>query len=325
MIRFQVGIIGIGGMGLLHQQALAKLGVGVVAVMSRQPERGRVIAQRMGAVYCQNVRELVKTGVNVVIVATPTASHAQILTELVEEGIRDIFCEKPLVSTLEETRRIKEICERERVRLGIGYKMRFEQGFRMAKEMVAQGTIGPLRFLAFNYFQTTPPQPWYLESGVLHEILSHIIDLSNWLVAERSLAVFCTTQNFQGGAGEDRAYLTLHYSGGTVATIHGGWLSKYPELPGKQKRNVCFQLVGEKGYIAGVRGLKLFLCQDGNEEAMEISPVDAVAEELRSFFNALEHNQLPPVGLGEGIVVQTIVEAALQSAKSGKIERVVPL
>ncbi|NSW76980.1 MAG: hypothetical protein HPY68_09480, partial [Candidatus Atribacteria bacterium] len=61
--------------------------------------------------------------------------------------------------------------------------MRFEQGFRMAKEMVAQGTIGPLQFLAFNYFQATPPQPWYLESGVLHEILSHIIDLSNWLVA----------------------------------------------------------------------------------------------------------------------------------------------
>ncbi|NSW76979.1 MAG: Gfo/Idh/MocA family oxidoreductase [Candidatus Atribacteria bacterium] len=112
MIRFRVGIIGIGGMGLLHQQALAKLGVGVVAVMSRQPERGRVIAQQMGAVYCQNVRELVKTGVNVVIVATPTASHAQILNELIEEGIRDIFCEKPLVSTLEETRRIKEICER---------------------------------------------------------------------------------------------------------------------------------------------------------------------------------------------------------------------
>lgn len=312
-------------MGLLHQQALDKLGIGVVAVMSHQPEKGRVIAQQMGAAYCQSVRELVQTGVNVVIVATPTASHAQILTALVEEGIKNLFCEKPLVSTLEEAQRIKEICVRERVRLGIGYKMRFEQGFRMVREMVAQGTIGPLQFLAFNYFQTTPPQPWYLESGVLREILSHMIDLSNWLVAETPLVVFCTAQNFQGGAGEDRAYLTVHYSGGAVATIHGGWLSAYPDLPGKQKRNVCFQLVGERGYIAGVRGLKLFACQDGKEETIEISPVDAVAEELRSFFDALEHNQRPPVGLGEGIMVQTVVEAALQSAKSGRMERVFPV
>ncbi|MEN3188373.1 MAG: Gfo/Idh/MocA family oxidoreductase, partial [Atribacterota bacterium] len=141
MTRFRVGIIGIGSMGLLHQQALSKLGIDVMAVMSRQQEKGRAIAQRIGATYCRSIHELVQTGVDVVLVATPTVSHAQILLELIEEGVRNIFCEKPLVRTLEETEKIQEICKKERIRLGIGYKMRFESGFRMAKEMVARGII----------------------------------------------------------------------------------------------------------------------------------------------------------------------------------------
>ncbi|MCX7667518.1 MAG: Gfo/Idh/MocA family oxidoreductase [Atribacterota bacterium] len=324
MTHFRVGIIGIGSMGLLHRQALTKLGVEVIAVMGRTREKGLMVAQQMGAIYCQSVPEMVKTGVNVVIVATPTASHAQILTELVEEGVKNIFCEKPLVNTLEEAQRIRKMCEKEGVRLGIGYKMRFEHGFQMMKEMVEQGIIGPLKFLTFNYFQTTPPQPWYLESGVLHEIFSHVIDLSNWFVVEAPLEVLCKTQNFQGGAREDRAYLTVHYSGGIVAAIHGGWLSEYPELPGKQKRNICFQLVGERGYIAGIRGLKLFLCRDDQEETIEVHPVDAVTEELRSFFDALKQNQFPPVGLREGFAVQAVIEAALQSAQNGRAEKILP-
>ncbi|MEN3188327.1 MAG: Gfo/Idh/MocA family oxidoreductase, partial [Atribacterota bacterium] len=226
---------------------------------------------------------------------------------------------------LEETEKIQEICKKERIRLGIGYKMRFESGFRMAKEMVARGIIGPLQFLAFDYFQTTPPQPWYLESGVVHEILSHVIDLGNWLVAGSPLEVFCKTQNFQKGTMEDRAYLVLHYSSGVVATIHGGWLGGYPEFPGKQRRNICFQLVGEGGYIAGIRGLKLFVCRDGEEKILEVHLADAVVEELRGFFDALDQGQPPPVGLREGVFVQAIIEAALRSAASGKMERVLPL
>ncbi|MGC8778673.1 MAG: Gfo/Idh/MocA family protein [Candidatus Caldatribacteriaceae bacterium] len=318
---FRAGIVGTGGMGILHQQALTKLGIPVVAIMSRRKEAGLVTAQRINALYCQTIDELVKAGIDMAIVATPTESHGQIVVELIERGVKCIFCEKPLTRTWEEAKKIHELCEKKRIALGIGYKMRFEKGFQTVKERLDREEIGKLHFLTFNYFQTTPPQPWYLESGVVHEILSHVIDLSNW-VAGIPLEVFCQTQNFQGGAGEDRASLIVNYQHGPVATINGGWISEYPERPGKQLRNICFQLVGEKGYIAGVRGLKLFLCQGDREETVEIHPVDAVVEELKAFFEAASKNQPPPVGLKEGISAQAVIEAALQSAQSGKKEKV---
>jgi|YNPBryulayer2012_1023412.scaffolds.fasta_scaffold02757_4 myo-inositol 2-dehydrogenase/D-chiro-inositol 1-dehydrogenase len=321
MTPFRVGIVGIGSMGLLHHQALARLGVEVVSVMSRQKERGFAIAQQIGASYCRTLDELAKTGIDVAIVATPTASHAEILQGLIERGIRYIFCEKPLTRTLQEAQQVAELCRKKKVTMGIGYKMRFEGAFRMAREMITQERIGGLQFLTFNYFQTTPPQPWYLESGVVSEILSHVIDLCNWL-AGIPQEVICQVQNFQGGGGEDRAQLTIHYRSGVVASINGGWIRDYPELPGKQRRNICFQFIGEKGYLVGIRGLKLFLCSENHEETVAVEPGDAVLEELQAFLEAISESRTPPVGLEEALAVQAVIESALRGALSGQKERV---
>lgn len=251
---------------------------------------------KWGALFCPNLDAFVKIGVNIAIIATPTETHAEIIIGLAQQGVKKIFCEKLLAKTMEEVRKIKEVCEKENVVLGIGYKMRFERSFMISKAIVEEEKIRKLQFLTFNYFQTTPLQLWYLESGVIHEILSHTIDLSNWF-AGKPREVFCQIQNFQGGSANDRAYLTIIYQNGVVATIHGGWIKEYPDLPGKQRRNICFQLVGEKGYLAGIRGWKLFLCENNYEQSIVIEPLNPVKEELKAFFEALSQNQPPPLGL----------------------------
>ncbi|MGQ9473742.1 MAG: Gfo/Idh/MocA family protein, partial [Candidatus Caldatribacteriaceae bacterium] len=245
----------------------------------------------------------------------------EIITGLAQRGVKKIFCEKPLTRTMEEARKIKEICEKENVVLGIGYKMRFERSFMISKAIVEEGKIGKLQFLTFNYFQSTPSQPWYLESGVVHEILSHTIDLSNWF-AGNPHEVFCEVQNFQGGSKNDRAYLTITYQNGVVAIVNGGWIKEYPDLPGKQGRNICFQLVGEKGYLAGIRGWKLLLCKNTHEQNITIEPSDPIEEELKAFFETLSQDQPPPLGLKEGLLTQAVIESALKSAINGHREKI---
>ncbi|GEM_PF-1601360 len=310
----KIGMIGIGGIAASHWQALQRIGAPVVAVMSRNPEKGLPVAEKWGATYCSTVSELVKTGVEVVIVATPTESHAAIIHALVREGVKRIFCEKPLARTLKEARSVEEICCEQGVFLGVGYKMRFETGFRTAKESLEEGKIGSLLFLHCNYFQPTPPQPWYLESGVIREILSHVIDLGNWFLGEPE-TVFCTSWNFQRGRGEDRAHLVVTYKNNLTAILNGGWIANYPELPGRQLRNIAFQLVGEKGYMWGIRGKMVAIYREEGEEILEVHSVDAIEAELRAFLEAMSEEQQPPVGLREGLMAQSVIEAALRSAQ----------
>lgn len=175
--------------------------------------------------------------------------------------------------------------------------------------MLDKGYIGDLVSITFCFFQTEPPNTWYLDDGVIRETLSHVIDLSNWYVNDKVESVLCSRRNFFGGKGEDRASLIINYSSGVMANINGGWILNYPFIPGR--RNIIFQLVGRNGYISGIRPDVLNLCNEKGPQLVKTKTIDSIKAEFQDFVKSLKDGNSPSITIKDALNVHSIVENSL--------------
>lgn len=314
----KVAITGAGYAARYYVKALSDLGYSIVGITNRTKERGMQLAKEAKTQFYDNYEDLLRASdIDMICIATATTNHLSEIQTAVHNGISRIFCEKPAGADAAETREIAVICEEHKTVVGIGYKMRYESIFNQVKELVEYGCIGELASLIINYYQPIPHSSWYLDNGVIKEIMSHTIDLSNWLAGSKPKWVSCNTENHIGGLKEDRAFMVIKYESGVTASINGGWISDYPHLAGRQ--NICFQLVGTGGYIFGVRPNRLVICNGAGSQEREIVLIDPIKLELMDFVDKAMNGHLPSIGISDAILVQDVIDAALRSANSGGI------
>ena len=107
-------------------------------------------------------------------VLTPKETHAEIAASLLEAEI-DVFCEKPLATTLTDARRLVELAEKRKRLLMVGFNRRYAPVYVKAKEVFAEQA--PLVCIA----QKNRPQTEYratLENAI------HMVDLLRWYCGE---------------------------------------------------------------------------------------------------------------------------------------------
>src|ERR1700730_6750676 len=99
MIR--VAVIGAGAFGREHARVYSEVaGVRLVAVCDIDESRGRAVAERYGASFVPDHRELIGK-VDAASLASPTEAHGSIACELLDARIA-VLVEKPIARTLDE-------------------------------------------------------------------------------------------------------------------------------------------------------------------------------------------------------------------------------
>ena len=64
-----------------------------------------------------------------------------------QAGVKAIYCEKPLARSLEEADRMLAACDARGVKIAVAHQNRARPAVWLAKELVAKGTLGPLRVI----------------------------------------------------------------------------------------------------------------------------------------------------------------------------------
>ncbi len=108
---------------------------------------------------------------DLIVVATPTATHCDVLHKLLHIGMpKVVLCEKPLSYSLDESRKMLSLCGEKDVALYVNYIRRSEPGAMEVKRRIDSGEIvGPIKGVA-----------WY-SKGFLHNG-SHFFNLLQyWL------------------------------------------------------------------------------------------------------------------------------------------------
>ncbi len=63
--------------------------------------------------------------IDVVYVVTPTSTHMDFVVKAAESG-KHVWCEKPMAMTVDECQKMIQVCEKNKVKLAIGYRMLHE-------------------------------------------------------------------------------------------------------------------------------------------------------------------------------------------------------
>ena len=100
-------------------------------------------------IYSDHKEMLAKEGpLDIVTVGVSDHRHADIVVDAANAGVKGIFCEKPLATTLEDTDRMVEACEANGVILSVDHTRRFLPIWRYCKEQIVdKGEIGEVQYI----------------------------------------------------------------------------------------------------------------------------------------------------------------------------------
>jgi predicted dehydrogenase len=168
---YRAGIIGLGFIGGADQasgdaigQVVANLDgthaealsghprVRLVAGSSRDAGRRERFAARTGArTYADWQEMLEQEALDVVSVATYAPSHAEIAVGCAARGVRAIYCEKPMATTLRDADRMLAACDAAGALLVINHQGRFNPNYRALRDRIAEGGLGDLTSVSLRW------------------------------------------------------------------------------------------------------------------------------------------------------------------------------
>jgi predicted dehydrogenase len=131
----------------------------VLAVASRQPDRARSAADRLGIPRAHRSYEalLADPEVDAVYIPLPNHLHAEWTIAAARAG-KHVLCEKPLALSSADAQRMVEACAAEGVKLMEAFMYRLHPTWVAVRDLVASGGIGRLRAVQawFSYFNDDP-------------------------------------------------------------------------------------------------------------------------------------------------------------------------
>src|SRR5215472_17643316 len=118
---FGGGSLRVGVMGSNHARVLAELpGVKLVGVADPDRKRCDQVARSLGCASFSDAADLIRRGVDAVTIAAPTHLHRDIAIGCTARGIH-VMVEKPIASTIEESRAVVAAARRAGVTLMVGH------------------------------------------------------------------------------------------------------------------------------------------------------------------------------------------------------------
>lgn len=345
----RVALVGFGlGGSVFHAPLIeATAGLELRAIVTSDPGR-RESAQRRypRAAIVEGIDQIVHSPADwdLVVVTTPNSSHLGLALAAVDAGIH-VVVDKPITPTSAEAGRLARLARRRGVTVIPYHNRRWDGDFMTVRDLVRTGQLGQVwRFESrFERWKPGPPRPGSWKSdpdqpggGILYDLGTHLVDQALHLFGLPA-AVYAE-QAGHGSPLDDDTFVALHYAQGGPAvhlwasTSAAQWGPRFRVL-GSEAAYVKFGMDPQEealkaGSVPGAPGWG----EDRPEEwgrlgvLAEATPVTTRAGAYEEFYRGVARHLLedepPPVDVGDAIDGLKVLEAAAESARSG---RVVPL
>ncbi|MBW2121665.1 MAG: Gfo/Idh/MocA family oxidoreductase [Deltaproteobacteria bacterium] len=329
-MTIRYGIIGCGGIAdgsIAPAMARAK-DSSLHSVLSRDQAKAERFAQKHGATVAYSDLEafLSDRDLDAVFIATPNGQHAFEAIAAAEAG-KHVLVEKPMATSSVDCRRMIEACGQAKVRLMVGYHLRFHPVHREVDRLVRAGHLGQLvtaRSQFYFRYPTAPPE-WrrYKSSAggwATMDVGTHAVDLLRWFGGEvTEVTAYLSSPRF-GYETEDAAHLLVKFENGGVGILDCSTSTYTPKTK--------LELYGLKGFVfaAGTLGGTGTGEMDyGDHESthhFEFQPNDPFQGEIEEFTAAIQEEREPFVTGLDGLKNLQILEAAYLSAAEGRIVQV---
>jgi myo-inositol 2-dehydrogenase/D-chiro-inositol 1-dehydrogenase/scyllo-inositol 2-dehydrogenase (NAD+) len=239
--RVGVVVIGAGRAGMVHARNLAAGVPGARLVGVADPSDAaltRAVAE-LGDIrtHSDPLAAVTADGVDAVVVASPTFSHADVAAAALTAG-RFVLCEKPLASTLDDAHRVAAAERASDATLLMGFMRRFDAGFTWVAHRIAAGDIGePLLVKSTGRGPGLPPE-WAWDAarsgGLVAEVNSHDLDTVRWLSLQEPVRIHAVGRAAKRPDLAERhpgfvdvVAVTLELSAGAIGLVDGACPADY--------------------------------------------------------------------------------------------------
>ncbi len=319
----RVGVVGVGGMGMVHARKYALMEGVEVHAFDRNPDSLDVYCANFKAKHAQSLKELIKA-VDAVDVCTPTDAHRDIALEAIKGG-KPVLVEKPMARTVEECRELIDAAKKAGVALMPGQVVRFFPEFASAHKAVTSGKVGKPATVRTRRGGRAPKGSdlWFQDhtrsGGILLDLAVHDFDWMLWTfgdvesVFSRSVRLGQTVEGaeFEG----DYALTTLKFKSGCLGHVETTWMDP-------SGFRVTLEVCGSEGLIEydsrNVATLRIHDTAGSLGESNFDPKDDPFFQELNAFVGAVKNNTSMPVAPEDGLKAVAVARAAIESAKTGQ-------
>ncbi|HYE06350.1 MAG TPA: Gfo/Idh/MocA family oxidoreductase [Planctomycetota bacterium] len=345
MAKLKIGIIGAGGIMRGAHMPGWKIAPDceIVAVCDSHLPTAEAFAKDF-AIPAERVftdyRELVEVaGLDAVDIGTPNQFHTPAVLAALARKLH-VICEKPLAVTTAEVREMQAAAKKAGTLLMTAQNMRWGGPAQALKKFADAGSLGEVYHARIHAVRRNwlPGKATFIDhaisgGGPCMDIGVHALDLGLWLmgfpepvrVSGTTMVNFAKGNDIPGGWGEwDRALFSvedfasgfIHFANGATMVLEASWLQHQQE-----KEDFSARLFGKKasvhwpsGDYASVVGGALV---DGRiQEQAGLKP--SHQEEILAFVDAIQKGKPSPVPVEQTIKVISILEAIVESGKTGR-------
>ncbi len=215
-------------------------------------------------VYTDYKEMLAREQPDLLSVVTSDHRHAQMVVDAVAAGVKGIFCEKPIATTLQDAERMIAACRERNVPLLIDHSMRWYPEYVEARRLLRSGAIGAVRRVMVTGCGTR---------AMLFRNTTHVVDMlcflvdsdPQWLVAELDDQWSDYPPHYAGDGGKDPATdpgvsAYVHFRNGVRAFVNCS------QIPVSYRE---WDVVGDRGRLRiGYQANELWQLQENGQLAM---------------------------------------------------------
>jgi predicted dehydrogenase len=278
---------------------------------------------------------LEKTHPQAVLAYTSTFDHRRVVEICARHGVA-VMMEKPLAVSLEDALAMQQAASKAKIPVLVNYETTWYRSNHAAYDLVHQNALGEVRKVVVHDGHRGPKeigvQPEFLTwltdpkldgAGALFDFGCYGADLMTWLMdGRRPISVTAVVQQIKPDVYpkvDDEATIILTYPH-AQAIVQASW-----NWPFDRKD---MEVYGQTGYAITVARDQLRVRRaGGEEERITAPPIPPPDDDPINYLRAVVLGGLKPQGLSSldtNVVVMEILDAARQSAASGKTIELAP-
>ncbi|MGY3977049.1 Gfo/Idh/MocA family protein [Aeromonas mytilicola] len=260
-----------------------------------------------------------RDGIEVVAITTPNHLHAPVARAFLEAGIH-VICDKPLALTLAEGEELARLARQRRRLFALTHTYSGYPMVRHARQLVAAGELGELRYVQVEYLQDWLANPippgqnkqadWRADparagrAGCLGDIGTHAYQLAAFITGLLPSELAAELHSFVPGRQlDDHLQVWLRYPEGMRGSLNAS------QVASGEENRLQIRLYGDKASL-------IFRQEAPNE--LWLTPIGGASQRLtrgRVESDAARHASRVPAGHPEGYLeafAQLYTDAALQ-------------
>ncbi len=316
----KIGVLGAGHLGKIHLRLLNQSEkYELVGFYDENPEYAEKIAAEFGYKRFDTIAKLIHA-VDVIDIVTPTLSHYKCAKVSIKSG-KHVFIEKPISTTVEEAEEIIALAKEHNVKGQVGHVERFNPAFIAVKNQINNPMfIETHRLAEFNPRGTDVP--------VVLDLMIHDIDAILSVVKSKVKSVYASGVSVLSQS-PDIANARIEFENGCVANITSSRISMKNMRKSRFFQKDAYISVDYLDKICEVVKMKDapevpgdfdMILQNAEGERKQIyfanpdvSPNNAILDELETFADAINNNTTPVVTLKDGTEALRVAYQIIES------------